>query len=42
MIVEGERLAEIRGFIHEAEPEVVEEWKWMASPVFKATKRIGG
>ena len=38
----GERLAEILGFIHEAEPDVVEEWKWMVSPVFKATKNLSG
>ena len=30
----GERLAEIRRLIHDADPEVVEEWKWMGSPVF--------
>jgi hypothetical protein len=30
----GERLAEIRKIIHEADPEVVEEWKWMGSPVW--------
>ena len=30
----GERLAEIRKLIHEADPEVVEEWKWMGSPVW--------
>jgi len=24
----GEMLAKIRGLIHEADPEVVEEWKW--------------
>ena len=30
----GERLAEIRRLIHEADAEVVEEWKWMGSPVF--------
>lgn len=30
----GERLAEIRRLIHEADPEVVEEWKWMGSPVW--------
>ena len=30
----GERLAEIRTLIHEADPEVVEEWKWMGSPVW--------
>src|SRR5690349_1259855 len=28
----GERLAEIRKIIHEVDPEVVEEWKWMGSP----------
>jgi hypothetical protein len=30
----GERLAEIRELIHEVDPEVVEEWKWMGSPVW--------
>jgi hypothetical protein len=30
----GERLAEIRALIREADPEVVEEWKWMGSPVW--------
>jgi hypothetical protein len=30
----GERLAEIRKIIHEVDPEVVEEWKWMGSPVW--------
>lgn len=30
----GERLAEIRRIIHEVDPEVVEEWKWMGSPVW--------
>lgn len=30
----GERLAEIRALIHEADPEVVEEWKWMGTPVW--------
>ena len=30
----GDRLAEIRKLIHEAAPEVVEEWKWMGSPVW--------
>jgi hypothetical protein len=29
----GERLAEIRALIHEADPKVVEEWKW-AIPVW--------
>jgi len=30
----GERLAEIRQLIHEVDPEVVEDWKWMGSPVW--------
>ena len=30
----GERLAEIRALVHEVEPEVVEEWKWMGTPVW--------
>ena len=29
----GERVAEIGRLIHEAGPEVIEEWKWMGSPV---------
>ena len=30
----GARLADIRKLIHEVDPEVVEEWKWMGSPVW--------
>lgn len=30
----GERLAEIRAIIHEVDPAVVEEWKWMGTPVW--------
>jgi hypothetical protein len=30
----GKMLAKLRALIHEAEPEVVEEWKWMGTPVF--------
>jgi hypothetical protein len=30
----GERLAEIRKLIHDVDPEVVEEWKWMGTPVW--------
>ena len=30
----GETLARMRGLIHEAEPEIVEEWKWMGTPVW--------
>ena len=30
----GETLARMRGLITEAEPDVVEEWKWMGTPVW--------
>jgi hypothetical protein len=30
----GKMLAKLRKIIHEADPEVVEEWKWMGTPVF--------
>jgi hypothetical protein len=30
----GKTLARIREIIHEADPEVVEEWKWMGTPVW--------
>ncbi|MEZ6189239.1 MAG: DUF1801 domain-containing protein [Planctomycetota bacterium] len=30
----GERLAQVRRLIHEADPEVVEEWKWRGAPVW--------
>ncbi|MGC2551709.1 MAG: DUF1801 domain-containing protein [Candidatus Sulfotelmatobacter sp.] len=30
----GKTLAKVRTIIHEADPEVVEEWKWMGSPVW--------
>jgi hypothetical protein len=30
----GETLARVRRMIHEADPEIVEEWKWMGTPVF--------
>jgi hypothetical protein len=30
----GETLARMRALIHEADPEVVEEWKWMGTPVW--------
>jgi hypothetical protein len=30
----GKLLAEIRKLIHEADPEVVEDWKWMGTPVW--------
>jgi hypothetical protein len=30
----GERLAQIRALIHQADPGVLEEWKWMGTPVW--------
>jgi hypothetical protein len=31
----GETLARMRRLIHEADPEIVEEWKWMGTPVWE-------
>ncbi len=31
----GELLARLRALIHEADPEVVEEWKWRGVPTFE-------
>jgi hypothetical protein len=30
----GQKLAEIRAIIHEADPQIVEEWKWRGVPVW--------
>ena len=30
----GDMLAKVRAVIHEADPEIVEEWKWRGTPVF--------
>ncbi|MFN7925750.1 MAG: DUF1801 domain-containing protein [Bryobacteraceae bacterium] len=30
----GKMLAKVRAIIHEADPEIVEEWKWMGTPIF--------
>jgi hypothetical protein len=30
----GKTLAKVRGIIHDADPEIVEEWKWRGTPVF--------
>ena len=30
----GKMLAKIRKIVHEADPEIVEEWKWMGTPVW--------
>jgi hypothetical protein len=30
----GKTLSKVREIIHKADPEIVEEWKWMGTPVF--------
>ena len=30
----GKMLAKVRGIIHQADPEIVEEWKWRGTPTF--------
>ena len=30
----GKTLARVRQIIHQADPEIVEEWKWMGTPIF--------
>ncbi len=30
----GKTLARVRDIIHDADPEIVEEWKWMGTPVW--------
>ncbi|MDB6164305.1 MAG: hypothetical protein JWL98_1737 [Xanthomonadaceae bacterium] len=30
----GERMAELRKLIHDVDPQVIEEWKWMGTPVW--------
>ena len=30
----GRTLAKVRAIIHAAGPEIVEEWKWMGTPVW--------
>lgn len=30
----GKMLAKLRAIIHATDPEIVEEWKWMGTPVF--------
>ncbi len=31
----GAAIEQVRKLIHEADPEIIEEWKWMGSPVFE-------
>jgi hypothetical protein len=31
----GDMLAKLRGLIHDADPDVVEEWKWRGVPTFE-------
>jgi hypothetical protein len=30
----GATIARLRRIVHEADPEIIEEWKWLGSPVF--------
>ena len=30
----GERLARVRALLHRVDPDIVEEWKWMGTPVW--------
>lgn len=30
----GDTLAQVRQLIHDADPDIVEEWKWMGTPVW--------
>src|ERR1022692_4870905 len=30
----GKTLAKVREIIHEADPDIVEEWKWMGTPIW--------
>lgn len=30
----GKTFARVRELIHDADPEIIEEWKWMGTPVF--------
>ena len=30
----GETLAKVRAILHAADPEIVEEWKWMGTPIW--------
>ena len=30
----GKTLAKVRALVHEADPEIIEEWKWMGTPTW--------
>ena len=30
----GKMLAKVREIIHDADPEILEEWKWMGTPIW--------
>ena len=30
----GKMLAKVRSIVHKADPEILEEWKWMGTPIF--------
>ena len=34
LAAQGATLAEVRRIIHEADPDIMEEWKWMGTPVW--------
>jgi hypothetical protein len=36
----GKMLANLRKVIHDADPEIIEEWKWMGSPVWSHNGQI--
>jgi hypothetical protein len=36
----AETLAEVRRLIHEADPDILEEWKWMGTPVWSHAGNI--
>ena len=37
----GDTLATMRALIREADPDVLEEWKWMGTPVWSHAPAIG-
>lgn len=37
----GATIARLRAIFHAADPEIVEEWKWMGSPVFSHNGIVG-